>query len=102
MKKVIKIIFIILVAIIISYSLLIVAEVHRFNNTPSRKPLIVIKIDTEIKQGQETYSESYTGLGYKVKYECRKEEKSTDNHVVIVLSGDFYLFGKIRLSSWIQ
>lgn len=102
MKKAFKIIFIILVVIIISYSLLIVAEVYRFNNVPSRKPLIVTKADTEIKQGQETYTEIYTGLGYKVEYKCRREEHSTDNHVVIVLGGDFYLFSKIRLSSWVQ
>lgn len=103
MKKV-KIVVVILLAVIIAYSIFITVEVSRFNNNLGVKPLITIgTIDVNIKAGTNITEEKINGIGYTIEYEhLVKREETTDIQIDKVISGQFKLFDKFILSSWIE
>ena len=43
-----------------------------------------------------------SGIGYTVEYKYISQDISTDNRINKIISGEFKLFDKIVLSSWIE
>ena len=106
MKKGFKIILIILAAIVIVFSIFILEESIRLKNNDNALPLIVTDKTKYcvscIEIGEEIEMEYYS-IGYKVKINYYKSEKSHNDLVFIGVSGkEFYLFNKFMLWSWIS
>lgn len=93
--KIIKLIGAILGIIVVSFALFIIIEVKRFDN--GKKPLITIDKE-EIKIDDSNKMEKITGLGYVIEYDMPITKKNTG---VLSGEGNFKLFGKFIVSSWI-
>ena len=103
MKK-LKIIFVSILSFIFLFIIFIIIEVVRFNNNLYIKPMIQIgPIETKIEVGNNIHNEKMKGIGYTLEYEyvaIRKED--SDHQTNKLVSGNFKLFGKFMIFSWIE
>lgn len=99
-----KKLFIVLTSIIIVFGLFILEESIRLKETTYHKPLISFKTDTNLDANDLKYREKvYYSLGFKLTIQYLKDEKSSgDNEMYRAISGEFLLFNKIRLWTWIS
>ena len=99
-----KRILIIIASLIAVYIVLVGIELYRFNNDTGKPPIILLDQDEiNISSSIGRVDKSYYGLGYTIKYKyniiC---EENSDVISVQILEGDFKLFNKILLATWIS
>lgn len=102
MKK-FKFIGIIFIIIVICYIIFIGIELTRFNNSIGAIPLINIdKKTVNIDEEENTIREKNYGIGYTIEYEYLVNRKDgSDNQLLKLISGEFKLFNKFTLNTWI-
>ena len=106
MKKAFKIISIIVLILVCTFTIFICEESIRLKSNDTALPLIITdrtKYCVEcINIGEEIEMEYYS-IGYKVIMRYYKDPKSHDDLVFIGVSGkEFLLFNKFRLWAWIS
>lgn len=104
MKKMIKIISITVLIILFIFTIFILEESIRLSRISGAKPLIITKIDTNIKANNSKLKEEvYHSIGYTIKYEYLKDENSTEDNIMYLIIGEeFRLFDKILIWAWIS
>lgn len=102
MKK-LKLIGIIFIIIVVCYIIFIGIELIRFNNSIGAIPLINIdKKTVNIDEEENTLQEKNYGIGYTIEYEYLVNRKDgSDNQLLKLISGEFKLFDKFTLNTWI-
>ena len=104
MKKIFKIVGITIISIVMIYATFLYIEGKRFLNNPGAKPLVVLKIDSNIDASDKgnRYNEVYTSLGFTVKYDYVKSiRSSSDNILYDPIKGEGKLFNKYLIWAWI-
>ena len=78
-------------------------EITRFNNSIGAIPLINIdKKIVNIDEEENTIREKNYGIGYTIEYEYLVNRKDgSDNQLLKLISGEFKLFDKFTLNTWI-
>lgn len=104
MKKIIKITSITLLIILFTFTTFILEESIRLSKIPGAKPLIITKIDANIEANNSKLKEEvYHSIGYTIKYEYLKDEKSSEDNIMYLIIGEeFRLFDKILIWAWIS
>ena len=102
MKK-FKLIGIIFIIIVVCYTIFIGIELTRFNNNIGAIPLVNIdKKTVNIDEEENTLREKKYGIGYTIEYEYLVNRKDgSDNQLLKLISGEFKLFDKFTLNTWI-
>ena len=102
MKK-LKLIGIIFIIIVVCYIIFIGIELTRFNNSIGAIPLINIdKKTVNIDEEENTLQEKNYGIGYTIEYEYLVSRKDgSDSQLLKLISGEFKLFDKFTLNTWI-
>ena len=107
MKKIIKILLIIFIAVLFLYAIFIAEESIRLKNG-GINPIIIVGKDShcdsdKIKHLEESYETSCKGIGYRIKREYILDEKSSeDNRIYIKIKEEFWLFDKYLLWGWVS
>ena len=96
MKKVLKIVGIVLACFILIWCLYVTIDAIRLRTIKyGARPLITLE---SIEEDTKLY---YKGLGYSVTYQV-ETERDYDLVLIKVYSGEFRLFDKILIWSWIE
>lgn len=96
MKKVLKIIGIVLLSLVLIWCLYVTVEAIRLRTMKlGLEPLIALE------RGEDDTKLYYKGLGYSVTYQIHKKQ-NYDLILTSILGGEFRLFDKILIWSWIE
>ncbi len=106
MKRIVKTIGIIILAICLILTIFIVEESLRIENHPGVKPLIITEIDAYVSAdtSPDRYSETYKSIGFSVKYDYLKDKRDDDSDLIryYTIKGEFKLFNKYTIWQWIS
>ena len=104
MKKIIKIISIIILILCLVFTIFIVEESIRLERDHSKRPLIVLAIDTDISANSNKYSETYKSIGFSVKndYYTIPRDETSDVVTYYALGGEFKIFNKYLIWQWVS
>ena len=101
MKKV-KVVCLIILIFLVIYGVYLGVELKRFSSKLGCRPLITIgNIETYVEAGSKKTKEKITGLGFTVEYEIKTTKKSDDLVMIDVLAGQFKLFDKVILMTYV-